>query len=204
MKPELLRRGPRGNGFLDGKLLVAMPGMRDENFAASLVYMCAHSAEGAMGIVINKTSPDLTFGDLLVQLNVIVPDQQIRLPVDVSATHVLKGGPVETSRGFVLHTPDFFIDAATLPINDGICLTATIEILKAMARDEGPAEAVMALGYAGWAPGQLEREIRDNGWLFCDADSELLFGSNPETKYDRALRKIGVNSAMLSRTAGRA
>lgn len=204
MKPGSRPKSDRGKAYLDGKLLVAMPGMRDENFAGTVIYVCAHSSEGAMGIVINRMSPDLTFGELLVQLNVIGMDQQIRLPEDVSGTQVLKGGPVETSRGFVLHTPDFFLDSATLPINEGICLTATIEILKAMARDEGPAEALMALGYAGWAPGQLEREIRDNGWLFCEADRDLVFGADSSAKYDLALARIGINRAMLSSVAGTA
>jgi putative transcriptional regulator len=204
MKPGSSLWPNRDKGYLDGKLLVAMPGMRDENFAGTVVYICAHSSEGAMGIVINRNSADLTFGELLVQLNVIGSEQEIRLPEGISGTQVLKGGPVETSRGFVLHTPDFFLESATLPINDGICLTATIEILKAMARDEGPAEALMALGYAGWAPGQLEREIRENGWLFCEADRDLVFGVNSEAKYERALAKIGINRAMLSNVAGTA
>jgi putative transcriptional regulator len=204
MKAASLRRARGGKGYLDGKLLVAMPGMRDENFAGSIIYVCAHSSEGAMGLVLNRTTPDLTFPELLVQLDIIGEEQAIRLPEDLVATRVLKGGPVEPGRGFVLHTPDFFLDTATLPIQDGICLTATVEILKAMARDEGPAEAVMALGYAGWAPGQLEREIRDNGWLFCDADQDLVFGQDIAVKYDRALAKIGVNRAMLSSASGTA
>jgi putative transcriptional regulator len=117
---------------------------------------------------------------------------------------VLKGGPVETGRGFVLHTADFFIENSTLPIDDGICLTATLDILKAIARGDGPASAVLALGYAGWAPGQLETEITSNGWLHCPADSELIFGSDTEAKYQRALRKIGIDLGMLSSEAGHA
>jgi putative transcriptional regulator len=204
MKPMPTARAEKGQGYLDGKLLIAMPGMRDENFAGTVVYICAHSSEGAMGIVLNRDATDMTFGELLVQLEVIGSEQQIRLPDEVSGTLVLKGGPVETGRGFVLHSPDFFLDNATLPINDGICLTATLDILKAMARDEGPAEALMALGYAGWAPGQLEREIRENGWLFCDADRDLVFSAEPSAKYDRALAKIGIDRLKLSPVAGTA
>ena len=117
---------------------------------------------------------------------------------------MLKGGPVETGRGFVLHSADFFIENSTLPIDDGICLTATLDILKAIARGDGPASAVLALGYAGWAPGQLENEIQENGWLHCTADSELIFGSDVDGKYDRALRKIGIDLGMLSSEAGHA
>ena len=116
----------------------------------------------------------------------------------------MRGGPVETERGFVLHSADFFIENSTLPIDDGICLTATIDILKAIARGEGPASAILALGYAGWAPGQLETEIQGNGWLHCSADSELIFGTDPGAKYEKALRKIGIPLGMLSSEAGHA
>jgi putative transcriptional regulator len=117
---------------------------------------------------------------------------------------VLKGGPVETGRGFVLHSADFFIENSTLPIDDGICLTATLDILKAIARGKGPESAVLALGYAGWAPGQLETEIQENGWLNCDADSELIFGRDIEHKYELALKKLGIDLGMLSSEAGHA
>jgi putative transcriptional regulator len=117
---------------------------------------------------------------------------------------VMRGGPVETERGFVLHSSDFFIENSTLPINDGICLTATIDILKAIARGDGPASAILALGYAGWAPGQLETEIQGNGWLHCAADAELIFGTDISRKYDRALKKIGIGPGMLSNEAGHA
>jgi putative transcriptional regulator len=118
--------------------------------------------------------------------------------------NVLKGGPVETGRGFVLHSADFFIENSTLPIDEGICLTATLDILKAIARGNGPASAVLALGYAGWAPGQLEQEIQQNGWLHCAADPELIFGTDIEGKYERALRKIGIDLGMLSSESGHA
>jgi len=156
-----------------------------------------------MGIVINKPAANIKFNDLLVQLDVI-PQKLIELPTQAGTVRVLKGGPVETQRGFVLHSADFFIENSTLPIDGGICLTATLDILKAIARGQGPQSAVLALGYAGWAPGQLENEIHANGWLNCAADTELIFGSNPEMKYESALRKIGIDPAKLSSDAGHA
>ncbi len=197
-----LDSGKRGR--LGGQMLVAMPGMRDERFQRSVIYICGHSADGAMGIVINNRTPSMTFRDLLVQLDLIEPDQAIRLPRRVSHAHVLRGGPVETSRGFVLHTPDFSIPSVTQEIDDGVCMTATLDILRAIARDEGPRSAILALGYAGWSAGQLEREIAANGWLHCEADPELLFSLDLDSKYDRALRKIGIDPVMLSAEAGRA
>jgi putative transcriptional regulator len=191
-------------GFLDGQMLVAMPSMSDERFAKAVIYVCAHSTEGAMGIIVNQAVADVDFPDLLVQLNVIPDSDRIELPHRAEGVKVLKGGPVETGRGFVLHSSDYFIENSTLPIDEGVCLTATLDILKAIARGEGPVSAVLALGYAGWAPGQLEKEIQDNGWLHCSADSELIFGSDIETKYDRALRKIGIGPGMLSSEAGHA
>ena len=193
-----------GPGYLDGQLLVAMPTMQDERFARAVIYVCAHSSEGAMGIVINQPAQNIRFPDLLVQLDVIPSSDLIELPNQADAVRVLKGGPVETGRGFVLHTADFFIENSTLPIEQGICLTATLDILKAIARGKGPASAVLALGYAGWAPGQLENEIQANGWLNCDADSELLFGPNTEDKYNQAMRKIGVDPGKLASEAGHA
>ncbi len=193
-----------GPGYLDGQLLVAMPTMQDERFARAVIYVCAHSSEGAMGIVINQPAQNIRFPDLLVQLDVIPSSELIQLPGPADAVRVLKGGPVETGRGFVLHTADFFIENSTLPIEQGICLTATLDILKAIARGKGPASAVLALGYAGWAPGQLENEIQANGWLNCDADAELLFGPNTEDKYNQAMRKIGIDPGKLASEAGHA
>jgi putative transcriptional regulator len=190
-------------GYLDGQILVAMPTIRDDRFSKTVIYMCAHSSEGAMGIVINKPASNIKFDDLLVQLDVI-PQKLMKLPTQTGAVRVLKGGPVETQRGFVLHSADFFIENSTLPIDSGICLTATLDILKAIARGQGPQSAVLALGYAGWAPGQLESEIHANGWLNCAADTELIFGSKPEVKYESALRKIGIDPAKLSSDAGHA
>jgi putative transcriptional regulator len=191
-------------GFLDGQMLIAMPSMRDERFARTLIYMCAHSAEGAMGIVVNQPAGDISFPDLLVKLDVIPAAERIQLPRRAGNVKVLKGGPVETQRGFVLHTADFFIENSTLPIDEGICLTATLDILKAIARDEGPASAILALGYAGWAPGQLETEIQHNGWLHCAADTDLVFGADIGSKYERAIGKLGFDIGMLSSEAGHA
>src|SRR6516165_4227498 len=194
----------RGRGYLDGQMLIAMPAMLDDRFARSLIYVCAHSSEGAMGIVVNHPAPNINFSDLLVKLDVIPAADVIRLPSRAGVVRVMRGGPVETERGFVLHSADFVIENSTLPIDDGICLTATLDILKAIARGDGPASAVLALGYAGWAPGQLENEIQENGWLHCAADSELIFGSDNEAKYAKALKKLGVDLAMLSSEAGHA
>ena len=192
------------DGYLDGQLLIAMPVMGDPRFERSVIYLCAHSPEGAMGIIVNRPAGSIDFPELLVQLDIIQKGDQIKLPENAGSMKVLKGGPVETGRGFVLHSSDFFIKDATLPIDDGICLTATVDILKAIAKGSGPKHAILALGYAGWAPGQLENEIQGNGWLHCDADQDLIFGGDVEEKYARALRKIGIDPGMLSNDAGHA
>src|SRR5665213_445286 len=191
-------------GYLDGQMLIAMPAMGDERFSRAVIYVCAHSTEGAMGIVVNQPAGNINFPDLLVQLEVIPAVERIELPNKAEAVKVLKGGPVETGRGFVLHSADFFIENSTLPIDEGICLTATLDILKAIAHGTGPQDADLALGYAGWAPGQLEDEIQQNGWLNCAADQELIFGKDIEHKYEQALSKLGVNLGMLSSEAGHA
>jgi putative transcriptional regulator len=190
--------------YLDGQMLIAMPALQDGPFTRSVIYICAHSNDGAMGIIVNHPAANINFPDLLVQLEVIPAADRIQLPPRAETVKVLKGGPVETQRGFVLHSSDFFIEDSTLPIDDGVCLTATLDILKAIARGKGPASAVLALGYAGWAAGQLESEIQGNGWLHCSADAELIFGADIESKYDKALRKIGINLGMLSSEAGHA
>jgi putative transcriptional regulator len=191
-------------GFLDGQMLIASPGMQDERFSRSLIYMCAHSSEGAMGIVVNQPAANISFPDLLVKLDVIPKGDKIQLPPSAGDVTVLKGGPVETERGFVLHSADFFIEDSTLPIDEGVCLTATIDILKAIARGNGPVSAILALGYAGWSPGQLENELQHNGWLHCSPDPELIFGADIGAKYDRAMQKIGVRPGMLSSDIGHA
>ena len=200
------KKSPKGSarGYLDGQMLIAMPTMRDERFVRSLIYVCAHSSEGAMGIVVNQPAENIKFPDLLVQLDVIPAKEVIQLPPTAGTVKVLKGGPVETGRGFVLHSEDFFIENSTLPIDNGICLTATLDILKAIAKGDGPQNAILALGYAGWAPGQLESEIQENGWLHCAADSELIFGNDIDRKYTTALKKIGIEIGNLSSEVGHA
>jgi putative transcriptional regulator len=210
-KPGKVRRKEAGAGdnsanssYLDGQLLIAMPVMGDPRFERSVIYMCAHSSEGAMGIMVNRPAGSIDFPELLVQLNIINKDDQIKLPETAESMQVLRGGPVDTGRGFVLHSSDFYIENATLRIDQDVCLTATIDILKAIAKGDGPKHAILALGYAGWRPGQLEAEIQGNGWLHCDADADLVFGEDAEDKYARALRKIGVDPGMLSNDAGHA
>jgi putative transcriptional regulator len=197
-------KGAPQRGYLDGQMLIASPGMQDERFSRSLIYMCAHSSEGAMGIIVNHPAVNISFPDLLVQLDVVGSPDLIELPSQAGGVKVLKGGPVETSRGFVLHSSDFFIENSTLPIDDGICLTATLDVLKAIAKGDGPNSALLALGYAGWAPGQLETEIQENGWLHCSADPDLIFGGDLVHKYERALKKLGIHAGMLSSEAGHA
>ncbi len=189
------------DGYLSGRILIAMPQMTDDRFAGTLVYLCAHTQDGAMGLVVNKAVQDLAFAELLLQL-------EIELPADSSPLHseirVLRGGPVETGRGFVLHSADYRADKATLEISDGINLTATLDILRAIAGGRGPRNVLLALGYAGWAPGQLESEIQANGWLICDPDPEILFDDDVDVRYARALSKLGVDPAMLSMEGGHA
>ncbi len=196
--------GASRRGYLDGQMLIAMPSMRDERFARTLIYICAHSSEGAMGIVVNQPANNIKFPDLLVQLDVISDSDLIQLPLSAGSVQVLKGGPVEPGRGFVLHSSDYFVENSTLPIDEGICLTATLDVLKAIAKGNGPGRALLALGYAGWGRGQLETEIQENGWLHCAADTDLIFGSDITAKYDRALRKLGIHAGMLSSEAGHA
>ena len=190
--------------YLDGQVLIAMPGMLDERFARSVIYVCAHSSEGAMGIVLNRPAANVSVPDLLVQLEIVPEPERIGLPQRVGRMQVLIGGPVETSRGFVLHSPDFHLAQSTLPIDDSVCLTATVDILRAIARGDGPENAVLALGYAGWGAGQLEIELQANGWLNCPADAELIFNTPAELRYEMALRRFGIEPAMLSMEAGHA
>jgi putative transcriptional regulator len=184
------------DGSLTGQLLVAMPHMADSRFARSVVYLCAHSAEGAMGLVVNRLIDSLTFDSLLDQLGLEAGADAVDLPVHF-------GGPVESSRGFVLHSSDYVQDS-TLVIEDDFALTATIDVLKAIAKGDGPRQRVLALGYAGWAAGQLDAEIQANGWLRVPADNELVFGIDNETKWQRAIAKIGVDPSLLSTEAGHA
>jgi putative transcriptional regulator len=192
----------KSSGYLDGQMLIAMPSLQEGPFARSLVYLCAHRQDSAMGIIVNQSAPAVKFPELLIQLGIVNEQESIMLPP--REIKVLRGGPVETGRGFVLHSNDFVIDNSTLPIADDICLTATLDILRAIAKGGGPQKAVLALGYAAWSSGQLESEIRANGWLHCPADESLVFDDDFSTKYDRALAKIGVSVAVLSGEAGRA
>jgi putative transcriptional regulator len=189
---------------LEGQFLIAMPSLREGPFARSVVYMCAHRDDGAMGIVINQRAEEIEFGKLLVQLDIVPETEAIRLPPQAEAVRVLRGGPVETGRGFVLHSNDYGVNDSTVKIGENVCLTATLDILRAIAKGTGPARAVLALGYAGWASGQLESEILANGWLTCPADPGLIFDPDFAHKYDRALGILGVNEGMLSSDAGHA
>ncbi len=193
-----------GSPYLDGQVLVAMPGMMDERFARAVIYICAHSPEGAMGIILNRPAANVNMRDLLVQLEIVPELERIHMPEQVGRIQVLMGGPVETSRGFVLHSPDFHLAQSTLPIDDSVCLTATIDILRAIAQGRGPKNAILALGYAGWGAGQLEIEMQANGWLNCPADAELIFSTPADIRYEMALRRIGIEPAMLSMEAGHA
>ena len=186
-----------GESFLEGKLLIALPGMTDERFAQTVIYMCAHSAKGAMGIVINKPIPGLSFAEVLKQL-------QIDTKPSVGEFPILYGGPVETGRGFVLHSGDYEGSDSTLPVSEDISLTATLDILRALAEGRGPKQALFALGYAGWAPGQVETEFQRNGWLHCKADPSLVFGVDPEAKWRTALQRLGIGPSGLVADAGRA
>ncbi|MGO9543180.1 MAG: YqgE/AlgH family protein [Rhodomicrobium sp.] len=188
------------DGYLDGQLLIAMPSMTDPRFHRAVIYMCAHSSEGAMGLVINQRAPHITLPKLLEQLDIAPPGAH--RASGSMAVHA--GGPVETSRGFVLHSSDYFAADSTLPINESVCLTATVDILKAIAKGSGPDKAILALGYSGWAPGQLEREIQSNGWLNCPADFDIVFDNDLENKYARALHILGVDPSHLVGISGHA
>jgi putative transcriptional regulator len=181
---------------LTGQVLIAMPAMADARFAQSVIYVCAHTEEGAMGIVLNRPLAAPTFSDLLTQLSVdpVPPARSIRL---------CQGGPVDNARGFVLHTSDWTGDGS-LRVDDRMALTASLDILKAIAAGGGPAQGVLALGYAGWGPGQLDQEIQDNAWLSAPADLSLVFDDDHETKWRRALATLKIDPLLLSPAAGRA
>jgi putative transcriptional regulator len=186
-----------GESFLEGKLLIALPGMVDERFAQTVIYMCAHSSKGAMGIVINKPIPGLSFAELMKQL-------QIETKPLVGELPILYGGPVETGRGFVLHSGEYEGSDSTLPVSEEISLTATLDILRAIAEGRGPKQALFALGYAGWGAGQVETEFQSNGWLHCEADPSLVFGTEPNDKWKTALARLGIGPSGLTANTGRA
>lgn len=190
--------------FLDGQMLIAMPTMADLRFSRAVIYLCAHSADGAMGIIINQRAPNIDFGELLEQLNITGDGEAIHLPQSKTDIAVHVGGPVESARGFVLHSSDYYAEDSTLPIDERVSLTATVDILRAIAGGVGPDKALLALGYAGWGPGQLEDEFQSNGWLHCPADPEILFDRNIDEKYLRALKKIGIDPSHLVNDAGHA
>jgi putative transcriptional regulator len=189
---------------LKGQFLVAMPEMGDERFHEAVIYMVGHTEEGAMGLVINQPVEDMRFVDVLEELGLGEKDEMIRLPSTVRDREVLRGGPVQRGRGFVLHSPDYFREGNSYEVSDEICLTATLDILKAMAFTREPSDAVFALGYCGWAPGQLENEIALNGWLTVPFSRGLLFGSALADRYDMALSQLGITRATLSGAAGHA
>lgn len=204
MPTERFRSLPAQPGYLSGQMLIAMPAMSDERFARSVIYICAHSAEGAWGLVVNRRSRRMTFPDLLVQLELVKQDNIAALPSRARRLPVLRGGPVERGRGFVLHSDEYRAGNATLDLLPGVALTATVDILRELARGAGPVRAVMALGYAGWGAGQLDQEMQANAWLTCGADQEFIFGEDFDAKYDRALGKLGIDPALLSSEAGHA
>lgn len=189
---------------LKGQLLVAMPEMGDERFAESVVYLVAHGEDGAMGIVVNKRLDDMKFADVLNELDLGAEEEFIRMPDSLRDQPVLRGGPVEAGRGFVLHSADYFREGNSYAVDEEVCMTATLDILKALASGEGPEHSVLALGYCGWSPGQLESEILANGWLTAPASEDLLFDVPLDKRYDKALDALGVNRASLSSTAGSA
>ena len=184
------------DGYLAGQLLVAMPQMLDERFAKTVIYMCAHSEDGAMGLVVNKVMENIDFPDLLDQLGLSAPPTGEDIRVHF-------GGPVESGRGFVLHSADYVQDT-TMVIDEAIAMTATTDILRDIAEGDGPRNSLLALGYAGWSPGQLDTEIQANGWLSVPADDELVFNSDPKSVWQGALAKMGIDVSMLSGDAGHA
>jgi len=184
------------NLYMTGQLLVAMPQMRDPRFARSVIYMCAHSADGAMGLVVNRRVGSITFDDLLQQLN-IGPNKRN----DEIRVHF--GGPVEQGRGFVLHSSDY-LQTGSVRVDDQVALTATLDILKELAAGGGPRKSLLALGYAGWGPGQLDAEIQANGWLSVSSDEALVFDADLDHKWERAIGKIGIDFSQLSGEAGHA
>ncbi|MEO1239772.1 MAG: YqgE/AlgH family protein [Pseudomonadota bacterium] len=182
---------------LTGKFLIAMPGMGDRRFEHGLVYLCSHSADGAMGLIVNKPAEDVSTDDVLEKLGIEASTSRPIGPVYF-------GGPVETGRGFVLHSVDYDAGEGTLHVDDDIAMTATIGVLNDIARGEGPKNSLLALGYAGWAPGQLESELVQNGWLIVDATSDIIFQADSTTKWTAALGLLGVDALTLSAEGGRA
>lgn len=200
--------GKRKRGCLDGHFLVAMPGMSDQRFERTVIFVCAHSEDGAMGFILNRPQP-LRFQELVENLNLDNRRKRDGTSDKKGVSHCARdfpiqlGGPVDTGRGFVLHSDDY-ISQSTMPVNDDLCLTATVDILRAIKDGEGPRRGIMMLGYSGWAPGQLEHEIAANAWLSCPARDDIVFDLDHSSKYDRVLAHMGISPAMLSLQAGHA
>lgn len=191
-----------GSSYLTGQFLIAMPNMSDPRFERSLIYMISHTQEGAMGLILNKKSEFINLPDLLKQLDMeeVLSDRQeaiARIPIYF-------GGPVEVGRGFVLHGNDYFVPEVTWRVSEKVSMTATLDILKTVAMQEGPQPNRIIFGYAGWGSGQLEAEIQANGWLNCEADPDLIFDDDIDTKWQRAIAKLGIDVSMLSSSAGHA
>ena len=183
-------------GYLAGQLIIAMPKMSDPRFSRTVIYMCAHNSEGAMGLIINKLVDRLTFSDLLKQLE--IEPKSLKTPLSV-----FLGGPVEQSRGFVLHSAEYIQDT-TLRVSNTVGLTATIDVLRDIAEGHGPKDKILTLGYTGWGPGQLDLEIIENGWLHVEADDSLVFGDQLTEKWEMAIKKIGIDPQLLSDEYGHA
>lgn len=188
---------PQDTGFLLGKLLVALPGMPDPRFEKTVIFMCAHSEEGAMGLIVNKPFEGLSFREMVGKLD-------LRVTANTPDPPILFGGPVGTGQGFVLHSSEYPGGEATMRITSEIALTATIDILRAIADGRGPEKSLFALGYAGWGPGQIEGELTSNGWITCEADQRIVFGHDCESKWKAALASLGADITGLSSDAGRA
>jgi putative transcriptional regulator len=197
MGAQVPRREDGGESFLEGKLLIALPGMPDPRFEKSVIFICAHSGEGAMGLIINKAVEGLSFREMMEKLEIDVTQMTPNQPI-------LFGGPVQTGRGFVLHSGEFESKDSTMPVTEDISLTATLDILRAIANGHGPRKSLFALGYAGWDSGQIEDEIRANGWVHCDADDAIVFDETLDGKWSRALKKLGIDMSGLSAHTGRA
>ena len=189
---------------LEGHFLIAMPSMPDKRFQRAVIYVCAHSEESAMSLILNRPSDKLTFPDLLehLELEPASDDEDLLHLAEEVVVHV--GGPVDSGRGFVLHSPDYFSESGTVAVEAGVCLTTTVDILKAIACGKGPQRAILALGYAGWRGGQLESELLANGWLTCPANLDVLFDPDSDSKYERALALLGIEPGRLASAAGRA
>lgn len=186
----------QSSGYLTGQLLISMPQLQDPRFKKTVIYICGHDKNGAMGLVINKPLPSPSFKDLLTQLNILDEPILTKVPVHF-------GGPVEVGRGFVLHSMDYDHEAS-IHVSEDIALTATVDILSSIAKGEGPRHFILALGYAGWSAGQLDAELLSNSWLVVPADKGILFDSHSENKWQRALKKIGVRSDALATEVGHA